>query len=102
MDQTITSSKSNIIDIYREKSWPEYPCGTPIDCQRSGQQALRFDTLNSVWEVVGEPGEAVILETKVVESADKNAVIDRVESLGQVDEYSCTVLSFIDGGYEII
>jgi hypothetical protein len=36
------------------------PCGTPIDCQRPGQQALRFDTLNSVGEVVGEPGEAII------------------------------------------
>ena len=35
-------------------------------------------------------------------SADKNAVIDRVESLGQVDEDGCTVLSFIDGGYDIV
>ena len=73
-----------------------------LDCQRSGQQALRFDTLNSVWEVVGEPGEAVIWKTKAVESADKNAVIDRVEGLGQVDEYGCTVLSRIDGGYDIV
>ena len=32
------------------------PCGTPIDCQRSGVHALRFDTLNSVCKVVGEPG----------------------------------------------
>jgi hypothetical protein len=32
-------------------------------------------------------------ETKAVESADKNTVIDRVESLGQVDEDGCTVLS---------
>jgi hypothetical protein len=31
-----------------------------------------------------------------VESADKNAVIDGVEILGQVDEYGCTVLSFIE------
>jgi hypothetical protein len=58
--------------------------------------------LNSIWEEVGELGEAVIWETKAVESADKNVVIDRVECLGQVDEYSCTVLSLIDGGYDII
>ena len=61
VDRGITRSKSDIVDIYREKSRPEnwtlwYPHG---DCQRSGQQALRFDTLNSIWEVVGEPGEAV-------------------------------------------
>jgi hypothetical protein len=68
----------------------------------TGQQSLRFDTVNSVWEVVGEPGDAVIWETKAVESADKNAVIDRVESLGQVDEDGCTVLSFIDDGYDIV
>ena len=35
-------------------------------------------------------------------SADKNMVIDRVESLGQVDEDGCTVLSFIDGGYDVV
>ena len=35
-------------------------------------------------------------------SADKNAVIDRAESLAQVDEDSCTVLSFIDDGYDIV
>jgi hypothetical protein len=35
-------------------------------------------------------------------SADKDTVIDRVESLGQVDEEDCAVLSFIDGGYDII
>jgi hypothetical protein len=29
-------------------------------------------------------------------------VIDRVESLGQFDEYGCTVLFFIDGGYDIV
>ena len=29
-------------------------------------------------------------------------VIDRVESLGQVDEDGCTVLYFIDGGYVIL
>ena len=29
-------------------------------------------------------------------------VIDRVESLGQVDEYSCTVISLNDGGYDIV
>ena len=72
------------------------------DFQRSGQQALRFDILNSICEVVGEPGKAVIWETKAVESADKNAVIDRVESLGQVDDDGCTVLYFIDGGYDIV
>ena len=65
------------------------------DCQRIGQHALRFDTLNSVCKVVGEPGKAVIRKTEATESADKNMVIDRVESLGQVDEDSCTVLSFI-------
>jgi hypothetical protein len=36
------------------------PCGTPIECKRSGQQALRFDTMDSVREVVGEPSEAII------------------------------------------
>ena len=35
-------------------------------------------------------------------SADKNVVIDRVESFGQVDEDGCTVLSFINGGYDIV
>ena len=65
-------------------------------------RALRFDTLNSVCKVVGEPGKAVIRKTEATESADKNMVIDRVESLGQVDEDGCTVLSFIDGGYEIV
>jgi hypothetical protein len=45
--------------------------------------------------------EAVSRET-TVESADKNMVIDSVESLGQVDEDSCTVLPFIDGGYDIV
>jgi hypothetical protein len=29
-------------------------------------------------------------------------MIDRVKSLGQVDEDGCTVLSFIDGGYDVI
>ena len=72
------------------------PCGTPIDCQRSGVHALRFDTLNSVSKVVSGPGEAVIRKTKAIESADKNTVIDRVESLGQVNEDSCTVLYLID------
>ena len=71
-------------------------------CQRSGEHALRFDTLNSVCKVVGEPGEAVIRKTRVIESADKNTVIDRVESLGQVDEDCCTVLSVIDGFYDIV
>ena len=73
-------------------------CGTLRDCQRSGQQTLRFDTLNSIREVVGEPGEAIIRETKAVESADEDVVIDRVKSLGQVNEYGCTVLFPIDGG----
>ena len=44
----------------------------------------------------------VIWETKAIESADKNTVIDRVESLGQVDEDGCTVLSLIDGGYDTV
>ena len=35
-------------------------------------------------------------------SADKNVVIERVESLGQVDEYGCAVLSFIGGSYDIV
>jgi hypothetical protein len=39
---------------------------------------------------------------KAVESVDKNVVIDRVESFGQVYEYSCTVLFLIDGGYDIV
>ena len=42
--------------------------------------------------VVGEPDEAVIRETKALESADKNTVIDRVERLGLVDEAGCTGL----------
>ena len=104
MDQGIARSKSNIIDIYREKSRPEnWTLWHPHrDCQRSGQHALRFDTLNSVCKVVGEPGKLVISKTEATESADKNMVIDRVESLGQVDEDGCTVLSFIDGGYDIV
>ena len=68
------------------------------DIQTTGP--AKSDTLNS--EVVGEPGEAVILVTKAAESADKNMVIDRVESLGQDDEGGCTVLSFIDGGYDSV
>jgi hypothetical protein len=55
--------------------------------------------LNSVCKVVGETGKAVIRKTEATESADKNMVI---ESLGQVDEDGCTVLSFIDGGYDIV
>ena len=39
---------------------------------------------------------------KAVEAADKNVVIDRVESLGQVDEDGCTVLFFIDSSYDIV
>ena len=62
VDQGITSSKSDIIDVYREKSRPEiltlwHPHRY---CPRSGQQDLRFDTLNSIREVVGKPGEAII------------------------------------------
>ena len=84
MDQRITRSKRDIIDVYREESRPQnltlwHP---HRDCQKPWQQALRFDTLNSIREVVGEPGES-----KAVESANKNVVIDRVESLSQVDEY---------------
>ena len=41
-------------------------------------------------------------KTKDVESADKDTVIDRVESLGQVDEDGCTVLSHINGSYDIV
>ena len=52
--------------------------------------------------VVGEPSEAIIWETKAVEFANKNVVIDRVESLSQVDEYGCTVMSLIDDGYGIV
>ena len=37
-----------------------------------------------------------------MDSPNKNVVIDRLESLGQVDEDGCTVLSFIDGGYDIV
>ena len=60
--QRITSSKSNIIDVDREESRPKvltlwHP---HRDSQRSGQQALRFDTQNSIREVVGELGEAII------------------------------------------
>ena len=52
--------------------------------------------------VVGEQGEAFISETNAVESADKNVVIDRVESLGQVVEDGSTVLFLIDGGYDMV
>jgi hypothetical protein len=45
--------------------------------------------------------EAVIRKTKAVESADKNMVIDRAESLGQVDEDCCRE-SFIDSSYDIV
>jgi hypothetical protein len=104
MDQRITNNKSDIIDVYRENSRPENWAlwHSHRDCQSSIQQDLWFDTLNSVCKVVGEPGEAVIWETKAVKYADKNVVIDRVECLGQVDEYSCTVLSLINGGYNIV
>ena len=37
-----------------------------------------------------------------IESDDKNTVIDRVESLGQVDEDGSTVLYFIDSGYDSV
>ena len=77
------------------------PCGTPIETPR-GPDNSPFDTLSFIREVVGEPGEAVILETKAVESADKNVVIDRVESLGQVDDDGCTVMPLIYGGYDIV
>ena len=101
MDQRITSSESDI-DVYREESWPEnltlwHPHRLP-EVQTTGAPIWHPE----LSEVVGEPGEAVIWETKAVESADKNVVIDRVEGLGQVDEYGCTVLSFIDGGYDIV
>ena len=36
------------------------------------------------------------------DSTNLSMVIDRVESLGQVDEDGCTVLFFIDGGYDIV
>ena len=92
------------VDVYREESRPKnWTLWHPHrDCQSSEQQALRFDTLISICQVVGEPGEAIIWEIKAVESANKNVVIDRVGSLGQVDEYGCTVLSLIDGGYDIV
>jgi hypothetical protein len=41
-------------------------------------------------------------ESKAIESADRNVVIDRVETLGKVDEVGCTALSFINGGYDIV
>jgi hypothetical protein len=90
------------VDQSRPENWTLWHPNR--DCQRSEQQALWFDTLNwTTGSPVGcEPGEAVIWETKAIESADKNTVIDRVESLGQVDEDACTVLSFINGGYDIL
>ena len=46
-----------VFDVYREESRPEKsrnePCGTPIET--AGQQALSFDTLSTIREVVGEP-----------------------------------------------
>ena len=77
------------------------PCGTPIETAR-GQQAVRFHTPDSIKDVVDEPGKTVIWETKAIESANKNVVIDRVESLCQVDDDYCTVLSFIDGVDDIV
>ena len=47
-----------------------------------------------VCKVVVEPGEAIIRKTKAIESADKNTVIDRVKSLGKVDEDGCTVVFY--------
>ena len=78
------------------------PCGIPIETARGPDNRPSDLTHWTVWKVVGEPGKAVIWETKAVESADKNTVIDRVESLDQVNEDSCTVLSFINGGYDIV
>ena len=48
--------------MYTEKSVSPRiePCGTTIDCQKPGQQTVQFNTLNSIREVVGEPGEAII------------------------------------------
>ena len=49
VDKRLTSSKSDIIDVYREESRSKN--GTlrhPYrDCQRPGQQALQFDTPKS-------------------------------------------------------
>ena len=41
-------------------------------------------------------------KSDIIESADENVIIDRVKSLGQVDEYGYTALCFIDGGYDIV
>ena len=58
------------------------PCGTLIENSRGlDNMSSDFYSLNSIWEVVGEPGETVSWETKAVESTDKNAVIGRVEAL---------------------
>ena len=78
------------------------PCGTPIETVRGPDKRPSDLTHWTIREVVGKPGEAIIWETKAVESADKNVVIDRVESLGQVDEYSFIVMSLIDGGYDVV
>ena len=51
---------------------------------------------------VGNPGEAIIWETKADESANKNIEIDRFESFGQVDENRFTGMSLIDGGYDVV
>ena len=67
-------TKSNIIDKFREKSWRIESCGTPIETAR-GPDNMPSDLTH---KVVGEPGEAVIRESRPVESANKNVVIDRV------------------------
>ena len=67
------------------------PCGTPIETAR-GPDNRPSDLTHWTLEVVGEPGEEIIWKTKAVESANKNVVIDRAESLGQVDEYSYKLL----------
>ena len=48
------------------------------------------------------PARESFEKPRLIESADKNVVIDRVESLGQVDEDGCTVLSFINASYDIV
>ena len=41
-------------------------------------------------------------EPKVVESVDKNTMVNRVKGLGQLDVDCCTVMLFVNGGCDVV
>ncbi|KAJ8001160.1 hypothetical protein DPEC_G00188380 [Dallia pectoralis] len=77
------------------------PCGTPMETAL-GSNSRHSDLLDPVGEIIGEPGEAVERETQAVESADENTMVNQVECLGQVNVDGCTVVFFVNGGYDVI